>query len=92
MEGGERGPKLFAVYLGGDPEPGRLSEDHETVLVVAGDLPAARAAARAKWHGRGRAHVDAVQELDVVDGFTVRLEPGASGDGRAIDTTYDPGT
>ncbi|HVA02970.1 MAG TPA: hypothetical protein VMU64_04405 [Acidimicrobiales bacterium] len=36
------GPQLYAVYLGGDPAPGRLSEDHEVVLVMANDLGGAR--------------------------------------------------
>ena len=42
-------PQLYAVYLGGDPAPGRLTEDHEVVLVVADDVAEARRRARAKW-------------------------------------------
>lgn len=52
MEDYDQDKRLFVVYLGGDPPPGRLSEDHEVVLVVAGDLREARRAARAKWGGR----------------------------------------
>ena len=44
-------PQLYAVYLGGDPAPGRLGEDHEMVFVVATDPRAAKQAARAKWTG-----------------------------------------
>lgn len=83
-------PKLFAVYLGGDPAPGRLSEDHETVLVVADDVRAARALARAKWRGEGRAHVDAVRELDVIDGYSVTLQPTNGAETSVIDTTFEP--
>jgi hypothetical protein len=85
------GVKLFAVYLGGDPEPGRLTEDHEAVLVVAQDVPGARAAGRAKWRGHGRAHVDAVREVAVVDGYLVQLRPTQEREHTEVDTTYDPG-
>jgi len=51
---------LYAAYLGGDLGPGRMGEDHEVVFVVAGDEPAARRAAKAKWGGDGRPHVDAL--------------------------------
>lgn len=84
-------PTLWAVYLGGDPVPGRLSEDHEVVLVVAPDLASARAAARAKWSGHGRGHVDAVLAVTDVDGWRVRLEPGGDATPGRVDTTYDPG-
>ena len=82
--------KLYAVYLGGDLASGRMGEDHEVIHVVAPDVPTARREAKAKWRGSGRAHVDAVLELDVVDGYEIVLEasrrPGAS----VVDTTYDP--
>jgi len=84
-------PRLYAVYLGGDPAPGRLSEDHEAVLVVAGDRAEARRRARAKWGGTTRPHVDAVMAVDVVDGFAVRLEPTDRGDSVDVDLTYVPG-
>jgi hypothetical protein len=48
--------------------------------VVAEDAESARRAAKAKWGGDGRAHVDALTRLDMIDGFAVGLEPGGSGD------------
>jgi hypothetical protein len=83
-------PKLFAVYLGGDPAPGRLSEDHEVVHVVAVGIKDARVAARAKWSGLTRPHVDAVKVLEVVDGFRVELEVTVDAESREIDETYEP--
>jgi hypothetical protein len=65
---------LYAAYLGGPVAGGRMGEDHEVVFVVAEDGQAAKAAAKAKWGGTGRCHVDAVQRVDVVDGFSVRLD------------------
>jgi len=89
--GGPRTPTLYAVYLGGDPTPGRLSEDHEVVLVVAADVTSARRQARAKWGGAGRPHVDAVAALDVVDGYAVELRPTGSDTPLIVDLTYVPG-
>lgn len=66
--------KLYAVLLGGSGGPGRLSEDHETVFVVADDLAAAKRQAKSKWQGHGRGHVDAITLIDIVDGHQVRLE------------------
>ena len=51
---------LFAAFLGGDLSAGRMGEDHEIVFVVAEDMPSARRAAKAKWGGGGRPHVDAL--------------------------------
>jgi hypothetical protein len=84
-------PRLFAVYLGGDPAPGRMGEDHEIVFVVTTDPKAARRAARAKWTGADpKPHVDMVQELDAVDGFEVALtHTGKLGSG-LLDPTYEP--
>ena len=82
--------QLFAVYLGGDPAPGRLGEDHEVVLVVASDVREARKASKAKWTGLGRPHVDGVKLLRVVDGFRVILEPTDEAESNVIDTTYEP--
>lgn len=83
--------QLYVVYLGGDPSPGRLGEDHEVVMVVASDVKEARRAARAKWQGGSPAHVDAVQVLNVVDGFAIRLEATGRAQANEIDVTYDPG-
>ena len=65
---------LFAAFLGGELTAGRMGEDHEVVFVVAEDGQAAKTAAKAKWGGAGRCHVDAVQRVDAVDGFSVRLD------------------
>jgi hypothetical protein len=83
-------PQLYAVYLGGDPAPGRLTEDHEVVLVVAADLGEARRRARAKWGGTSRPHVDAVLVVDVVDGFAVTLDPTDRPESSVVDLTYEP--
>ena len=86
------GPHLYAVYLGGDPAPGRLTEDHEVVLVVADDVPAARRRAREKWAGVSRPHVDAVRLVDVVDGFAVSLGATDRSETADVDLTYEPGS
>jgi hypothetical protein len=89
--GGDLPPRLYAVYLGGDPAPGRLGEDHEVVFVVAGDTGAARRAARAKWTGAdGKPHVDMVQELDAVDGYEVALTHTGRPSARSVDNTFEP--
>jgi hypothetical protein len=82
--------ELYVIYLGGDPAPGRLGEDHEVVVVVASSVKEARAAARAKWRGQSRGHVDAVQVVRVVDGFEVRLAPTTLSDDIELDVTYEP--
>ena len=71
---------LFAAFLGGELGPGRMGEDHEVVFVVAEDTLSARQAARAKWGGDGRAHVDALTRLDMIDGYAIGLEPSGQGD------------
>ena len=83
--------QLYAVYLGGDPAPGRIGEDHEVVFVVADDVKAARRLAREKWRGDDpKPHVDMVQELDVVDGYAVSLSPTDRRSSASPDATYDP--
>ncbi len=71
---------LFAAFLGGELRSGRMGEDHEVVFVVAEDMEAARWAAKTKWGGDGRAHVDALTRLDMIDGFAVGLERAGAGD------------
>jgi len=84
-------PRLYAVYLGGDPAPGRLGEDHEVVFVVTTDPRSARRAARTKWTGPDpKPHVDMVQELDAVDGYEVALTHTGRASARAPDATYEP--
>jgi len=83
-------PKLFVVYLGGKTGEGRMGEDHEVVVVVAPDIVAARKAAKVKWCGIGDPHVDAVGELDVVDGHKVMLIAVADEDNTPLDSTWVP--
>ena len=71
---------LYAAFLGGELTDGRMGEDHEVVFVVADDMISARRAAMAKWGGDGRAHVDALTRLDMIDGYTIDLEEVGSGD------------
>ncbi len=78
---------LYAAFLGGPAGDGRMGEDHEVVFVVAADGRSAKEAAKAKWRGAGRGHVDAVERLDVVDGFSVQLV--AAGGGAADRTMLD---
>ncbi len=66
--------------MGGDLTAGRMGEDHEVVFIVAEDVPSAREAAKAKWGGDGRPHVDALTRIDMVDGFAVGLERVGAGD------------
>jgi hypothetical protein len=57
-----------------------MGEDHEVVFVVAEDELSARRSAKVKWRGDGRAHVDALTRLDMVDGFAIGLEQAGTGD------------
>jgi hypothetical protein len=57
-----------------------MGEDHEVVFVVAEDMVEARRAAKTKWGGDGRAHVDALTRLDMIDGYAVGLAPEGTGD------------
>jgi hypothetical protein len=75
---------LYAAFLGGELPTGRMGEDHEVVFVVAEDTTSARRAARKKWGGDGRAHVDAVTRLDMIDGFAISLERSGAGDHTAM--------
>jgi len=90
MDFDEEEPRLFAVYLGGGSSSGRLTEDHEVVHVVAQNLEEARRVARGKWMGVGRAHVDAVRLIDVVDGFRVLLHRSGESESSTVDLTYAP--
>jgi len=76
---------LFAAYLGGPLDGDRMGEGHEVVLVVAEDLADAKARAKAKWHGVGRGHVDAVQQIEMVDGWEVSLTHVGTGDRTTLD-------
>jgi hypothetical protein len=77
--------QLYAAYLGGPMEDHRMGEGHEVVLVVASDTTEARSRAKSKWSGPGRPHVDALQRIEMVDGFAVRLEQAGDGDQVELD-------
>ncbi len=83
-------PELYVVFLGGDPAPGRMGEDHEVVTVVASDVKTARAKARAKWTGVSKGHVDAVRVLKVIDGYEIVLQRSELEDVSELDMTYEP--
>ena len=63
-----------------------MGEGHEVVLVVAEGLSDAKAKAKAKWSGSGRGHVDALQRIDMVDGFEVALARTGEGDRIEVDS------
>ncbi|HVB91574.1 MAG TPA: DUF1543 domain-containing protein [Acidimicrobiales bacterium] len=71
---------LYAAFLGGELTAGRMGEDHEVVFVVAADMQMARRAAKEKWGGEGRPHVDALTRLDMIDGYSLHLRHTGSGD------------
>jgi hypothetical protein len=77
---------LYAAFLGGPMAEGRMGEGHEVVMVVAGDLTEAKARAKAKWSGKGRGHVDALQRIDWVDGFEISLALVGRGDRVELDS------
>ncbi len=76
---------LFAAYLGGPLDGDRMGEGHEVVLVVAEDPAEAKARAKSKWHGAGRGHVDAVQQIEMVDGWEITLTHVGTGDRTTLD-------
>ena len=49
------------------------------------DLDEAKAKAKAKWSGTGRGHLDAVRQIDRVDGFEVSLAKVGTGDSMPLD-------
>jgi hypothetical protein len=57
-----------------------MGEDHEVVFVVAEDMVSARQAAKSKWGGAGRPHVDALTRVDMIDGYAVGLQRNGEGD------------
>ena len=77
---------LYAAFLGGPMSEGRMGEGHEVVMVVAEDAKDAKTRARHKWTGKGRGHVDAVQRIDMVDGFEVSLALRGVGDRTELDS------
>jgi hypothetical protein len=76
---------LYVAFLGGPLADGRMGEGHEVVMVVADDLKEAKTRAKAKWSGVGRGHVDALQRIEMVDGFEIALAETGSGDRVVLD-------
>ncbi len=89
-EGSSGEPELYVVFLGGELSPGRMGEDHEVVVVVASTVKEARAAARAKWSGSAKGHVDATRVIKVVDGYEILLRKTDREDASELDVTYEP--
>jgi len=71
---------LYAAYLGGPLDGGRMGEDHEVVLVVAADRDEANVRATAKWRGAPPGHLDALVRVDRIDGYEVLLSDVGGGD------------
>ena len=71
---------LYAAYLGGPLDDGRMGEGHEVVLVVAADRADAAAKAGAKWRGAPPGHLDTLQRVVRVDGYEVTLTEVGGGD------------
>jgi hypothetical protein len=76
---------LYVAFLGGPLADARMGEGHEVVVIVAEDLKEAKTKAKAKWSGVGRGHVDALQRIDMVDGYEIGLVGGGSGDRVVLD-------
>jgi hypothetical protein len=76
---------LFAAFLGGPIAGGRMGEDHEVVFVVASSADEAKRLAKGKWGGEGRAHVDAVQRIDAVDGHEISVSTSAHPSGDRVE-------
>ena len=55
-------------------------------MVVAEDAKEAKTRAKAKWTGKGHGHVNAVQRIDMVDGFEVSLALRGFGDRTELDS------
>jgi hypothetical protein len=64
---------LYAAYLGGPLDDGRMGEGHEVVFVVAAGRDEAKARAKAKWRGAPPGHLDALVCIDRVDGHQIAL-------------------
>lgn len=76
---------FYVAFLGGELANGRIGEDHEIVFVVADDELSARKAAKAKWGGGGKPHVDTLTKVERIDGYALTLT--ASGDGDLTEVT-----
>ena len=70
--------KLFLIHVGFyDPEiMGGLYEQHSNYFIVAENIKEAKKKARQNpIYKRKRMHIDGIQELNVIDGFRVKLVP-----------------
>lgn len=81
-------PKLYIVFLGGNLPPKRFGEDHEIVTVVANSQEEAKKRAKSKWTGYGKAHIDGIMQVDIVDGYKVKLEQTAELDKLKLETNW----
>ncbi len=63
-----------------------MGEDQEVVFVVAADAAEAKTRAKAKWTGVGRGHVDAVERISSVDGYTLSLTKSGQSDRLELDS------
>jgi len=59
-------------------------------LLTGTDVKSARAAARKKWTGTSRPHVDAIRPLTATDGYSIQLVHTGAADELEIDTTFEP--
>ena len=80
---------LYAAYLGGPLTDGRMGEGHEVVLVVAADRTDAKAKATAKWRGAPPGHLDALERIVRVDGYTVTLTESGDRDDEVEMETFN---
>lgn len=80
--------KLYIVFLGGNLPPNRFGEDHEIVTVVANSQEEAKKLAKSKWAGYGKAHIDGIMQVDVVDGYKVKLEQTAELNKLKLETNW----
>ena len=71
---------LYAAFLGGELPDGRMGEDHKWCSSWRTTPQRPSKAAKQKWGGGGRGHVDAVTRLDMIDGYAVSLQLAGSGD------------
>ena len=66
-------PKLYEVYLGGEPPKDSIVEPHELVWVVAFTEKQAKQKAKLKWLGHSKVHIDGIKQLSIIDGYNINL-------------------
>lgn len=78
------GKKLFAVYLGGRA-PKCNTELHDVVFAVGDSIEATYDTLMDKWFGDPlRLHLDSWMELQVIDGYRIKLSREKSGNSRKL--------